>query len=206
MHFYEPKDGHRLAYDPFKAIVAPRPIGWISTIDAEGRPNLGPYSFFNALSSSPPIVAFSSEGMKDSPANAEATGEFVFNLSTLPLARQMNASSAMVARGVNEFELAGLTAAPSRLVRAPRVAESPAALECRLLEVLHLKDLDGRQTDRFVVFGQVVGVHIDERYLKDGYFDTAAAQPLARCGYRDFAAVTEVFALLRPEEEATAAK
>ncbi|MEX0759472.1 MAG: flavin reductase family protein, partial [Tistlia sp.] len=83
---------------------------------------------------------------------------------------------------------------------------SPAALECRLLEVLHLKDLDGRQTDRFVVFGQVVGVHIDERYLKDGYFDTAAAQPLARCGYRDFAAVTEVFALLRPEEEATAAK
>ncbi|SMF55524.1 NADH-FMN oxidoreductase RutF, flavin reductase (DIM6/NTAB) family [Tistlia consotensis] len=206
MHFYEPKDGHRLAYDPFKAIVAPRPIGWISTLDAEGRPNLAPYSFFNAMCSRPPMVAFSSEGPKDSPRNAEATGEFVFNLSTLPLARQMNATSAMVEPGVDEFALAGLTAAPCRLVKAPRVAESPAALECRVLQVLRLEDLDGGDTGQIVVLGQVVGVHLDERFLKDGYFDTAAAQALARCGYRDFAAVTEVFALLRPEEAAAAAK
>jgi flavin reductase (DIM6/NTAB) family NADH-FMN oxidoreductase RutF len=200
MHFYEPKDGHRLAHDPFKAIIAPRPIGWISTVDTEGRPNLAPYSFFNALSSTPPIVAFSSEGMKDSPANAKATGEFVFNLSTRPLAEAMNASAATVAPGVDEFALAGLTAVPSRLVRAPRVAESPAALECRVLEVLQLRDLNGHPVDRFVVLGQVVGVHIDERFLKDGRFDTAAAQPLARCGYHDYAAVAEVFAILRPEE------
>lgn len=204
MHFYEPKDGHRLAYDPFKAIIAPRPIGWISTVDGEGRANLGPYSFFNAVASSPPILAFASDGEKDSSRNAEATGEFVFNLSTLPLAQQMNASSAMVAPGVDEFALAGLTAAPCRLVKAPRVAESPAALECKLLDILHLKDLQGASTNHFLVFGQVVGVHIDEAYLKDGYFDTAKAQPLARCGYRDFAAVTEVFSLLRPEEQAAA--
>lgn len=204
MHFYEPKDGHRLAYDPFKAIVAPRPIGWIATVDADGRPNLAPYSFFNAFSGTPPIVAFSSEGMKDSPRNAKETGEFVFSLSTLPLARQMNASSATVAPDVDEFELAGLTPAPSRLVRPPRVAESPAALECRVLQVLELADLEGRPTDRFLVLGQVVGVHIDARCLKDGYFDTATAQPLARCGYRDYAAVTEVFALVRPDELAAA--
>lgn len=200
MHFYQPKDGHRLAYDPFKAIIAPRPIGWISTVDAEGRPNLAPYSFFNALSNTPPIVAFSSEGMKDSPANAKATGEFVFNLATLPLASAMNASAATVAPEVDEFALAGLTAAPSRIVKAPRVAESPAALECKVLEVLQLKDLDGRAIDRFVVLGQVIGVHIDERFIKAGRFDTAAAQPLARCGYNDYAAVTEVFSILRPEE------
>lgn len=200
MHFYEPKDGHRLAHDPFKAIIAPRPIGWISTVDAEGRPNLAPYSFFNALSGVPPIVAFSSEGMKDSSANAGATGEFVFNLATLPLAQAMNTSAATVAPGVDEFQLAGLTAAPSRLVRAPRVAESPAALECRVLEVIQLKDLEGRTIERFVVLGQVVGVHIDQRYLKAGRFDTAAAQPLARCGYNDYAAVTEIFSIVRPDE------
>jgi len=200
--FYETRHRPPLPHDPFKAIVAPRPIGWISTVDAEGRPNLAPYSFFNALASHPPIVGFSSEGLKDSPANAIATREFVFNLVTAPLAAAMNASSANVPHGVNEFELAGLEMAPSRLVKPGRVARSPAALECKVVHALELHDVDGKPTDRHLVIGQVVGVHIDDRYLKDGRFDTAAAQPLARCGYRDYAKVTEVFELLRPDDRA----
>lgn len=201
-HFYEPKDGHRLAHDPFKAIITPRPIGWISTVDAEGRRNLAPYSFFNAVSSNPDILVFSSEGMKDSATNAAATGEFVFSLSTVPLTDAMNASAARVGPEVDEFDLAGLTPAPSRMVRPARVAESPASLECKVLQTMQLRDLDGNEVPRFLVFGQVVGVHIDRRYIRDGRFDTAAAQPLARCGYRDYAAVTEVFELLRPGEAA----
>ncbi|MCC7047805.1 MAG: flavin reductase family protein [Alphaproteobacteria bacterium] len=199
--FYEPRNGHGLRYDPFKAIVAPRPIGWISTVDAQGRPNLSPYSFFNAMGSHPPIIAFSSEGAKDSAANARATGEFVFNLCTSRLARAMNASSASVPHGVNEFELAGLAAAPCRIVRAPRVAETPAAFECKLLQVINPVDLDGKPTGALIVMGQVVGVHIDERFIKDGRFDTAAAQPVARAGYNDYAVVTELFEMIRPTPE-----
>ena len=198
--FYEPKSGHGLPHDPFKAIVAPRPIGWISTVDEQGRPNLAPYSFFNAISSMPPQVAFSSEGMKDSVRNAKETGEFVCNLATSALAEGMNQSSAAVPPEVDEFELARLATAPCRVVRPPRVAASPAALECKVLDVLSLRDLDGRATDRFLVLGQVVGVHIDESYLNDGLFDTARAVPLARCGYREYAAVTAVFEMLRPGE------
>jgi flavin reductase (DIM6/NTAB) family NADH-FMN oxidoreductase RutF len=198
--FYEPSQGHPLPHDPFKAIVAPRPIGWISTVDERGRVNLAPYSFFGAFCDAPPIVSFSSEGMKDSPANAIATGEFVCNLSTVALAQAMNVTSAGVARGINEFEMVGLTMAPCRLVKAMRVAESPAALECKVLQAMELRDVDGQPIDRHLIIGQVVGVHIDERYLKNGRFDTAAAQPLARCGYRDYAAVTEIFAMARPDD------
>jgi flavin reductase (DIM6/NTAB) family NADH-FMN oxidoreductase RutF len=198
--FYETRTRPPLPHDPFKAIVAPRPIGWISTVDAQGRHNLAPYSFFAALASNPPIVGFSSEGLKDTPANAMATREFVFNLATAPLALAMNATSEHVPRGVNEFDLSGLEMAPCRLVRPSRVARSPAALECKVVHMLELHDVDGRPTDRHVVIGQVVGVHIDDRYLKDGRFDTAAAQPLARCGYRDYAIVTEIFELLRPDD------
>ncbi len=197
-HFYEPGLGHGLRHDPFKAIVAPRPIGWISTVDARGRPNLAPYSFFNGIGGAPPMVMFSSEGWKHSVANAKATGEFVCNLATLALKDAMNATSAPLGEGVDEFVAAGLSVAPSRVVRAPRVADSPAALECKVLSVTELADLDGRATDRFVVFGQVVGVHIDEAYLVDGLFDTARAGALARCGYQDYAAVTETFRLVRP--------
>ncbi len=198
--FYEPKSGHGLRHDPFKAIVAPRPIGWISTVDAAGRHNLAPYSFFNAISSKPPMVAFSSEGMKDSVRNARATGEFVCNLATAALAEGMNMSAANVPPEVDEFELAGLATAPCRLVRPLRVAASPAALECKVTDVLHLRDLDGNETDRHLVLGQVVGVHIDEGYLDNGLFDTARAVPLARCGYREYASVTAVFEMLRPGE------
>jgi flavin reductase (DIM6/NTAB) family NADH-FMN oxidoreductase RutF len=199
-YFYDPREGHGLPHDPFKAIVAPRPIGWISTVDAAGRVNLAPYSFFNAFSTTPPIVGFSSEGRKDSLVNAEATGEFVCSLATHDLAEEMNRTSAPVAAGVDEMRLAGLEPAPSRHARPPRVARSPAALECRVLQIVRLSDLGGRPLDNYLVLGQVVGVHLDRAYLKDGRFDTAAARPIARCGYRgDYAAVDSVFEMIRPQ-------
>ena len=182
-YFYDPASGHGLPHDPFKAIVAPRPIGWISSMDGEGRVNLAPYSFFNAMGDNPPVVAFSSSSRKDSVRNIEATGEFVYNLANRALAEAMNTTSAALAYGVNEMEAAGLAAAPSRNVRVPRVAAAPAALECRLLQIVHLRDLDGNEMNQFVVFGQVVGVHIDRACLNDGLFDTWAAAPVMRMGY-----------------------
>jgi flavin reductase (DIM6/NTAB) family NADH-FMN oxidoreductase RutF len=199
-HFYEPKAGHGLAHDPFKAIVAPRPIGWISTVDREGRRNLAPYSFFNAFCESPPIVGFSSYGRKHSQANIEATGEFVWNLATRALAEQMNATSAAVGHGVDEFVLAGLKAAASRLVKPARVAASPVSFECRLTEMLPIRDLEGRATKNTLVLGQVIAVHIDTEYLtSDGLFDMVKARPIARCGYRgDYAEVDHLFEMFRP--------
>jgi flavin reductase (DIM6/NTAB) family NADH-FMN oxidoreductase RutF len=198
-YFYEVAKGHGLPHDPFKAIVAPRPVGWISTLDAYGAMNLAPYSFFNAVCDTPPILMFSSAGWKDTVANVEATGEFVWNMATRPLAEQMNISSASVPHETNEFDLAHLTPAPSRLVKAPRVAETPAALECRLLQIAELKNLDGDPTRNFMVLGQVVAAHIDPTYLKDGLFDTAAARPIGRCGYRgDYTEVDRLFQMVRP--------
>ncbi|WEX08703.1 flavin reductase family protein [Chelativorans sp. AA-79] len=197
--FYEPKDGHGLPHDPFKAIVAPRPIGWISSIDADGRLNLAPYSFFNALAGNPPMVGFSSEGVKDSVTNVRATGEFVVNLATRPLAEAMNLTSARVPHGHSEFEMSGLTPVPSRLVKPPRVGESPAALECKITQSIDLLDLAGRPTGRWFTIGQVVGVHIDDRYLRSGLFDAAAARTIARCGYRDYAEVIEMFSMAPPQ-------
>jgi flavin reductase (DIM6/NTAB) family NADH-FMN oxidoreductase RutF len=197
--FYEPgRTSHGLRHDPFKAIVAPRPIGWISAMSAKGEVNLAPYSFFNAVSTSPPLVMFSSEGMKDAVSFIAETGEFVCNLATFPLRHEMNATSAPLARGTSEFVHAGLETAPSRIVRPPRVAASPASLECRVLSVQELGDLEGRKLDRHVVFGQVVGVHIDDSFLEEGRFDIVAAQTIARCGYQDYALVSEVFSLTRP--------
>lgn len=198
-YFYEPRKGHGLPHDPFKAIVAPRPIGWVATVDAAGRPNLAPYSFFNAISSFPPMVYFNSEGRKDSLANAEATREFTCSLVGAELARAMNATSAPVAHGVNEFTLAGLTMAPSTRVRPPRVAEALAALECKVTQIIQLTDIEGKLIESWMVLGEVVGVHIDDRYLNNGRFDTAAARPIARCGYRgDYAEVTSLFEMIRP--------
>jgi flavin reductase (DIM6/NTAB) family NADH-FMN oxidoreductase RutF len=197
-HFYETAKGHGLPHDPLKAIVAPRPIGWISTINTQGQPNLAPYSFFNMVSAAPPIVVFSSTGFKHSAANAKATGEFVVNLATLPLLHAVSTSSATVPEHVNEFETAQLDAAPSRLVKAPRVAISPAALECKVIRIDEITDLQGKGTDSFLVQGQVVAVHIDEAYLVNGLFDTAKAQPLMRAGYMDYCAAREVFQLARP--------
>lgn len=198
-YFYEPKRGHGLPHDPFKAIVAPRPIGWISTRDRAGQINLAPYSFYNAFGDRPPIVGFSSSGYKDSVRNIEQTGEFVANLATKPLAVAMNQTSAAVPSDVDELALAGLTAAPCRVVAAPRVAEAPAALECKLLQIVRLHDLDGNPLEQYLTIGQVVGVHIATTYLKQGIFDLAAAQPIMRAGYRgDYAEIGAMFELLRP--------
>ena len=189
-----------LPHDPLKAIVAPRPIGWISTLDRDGRANLAPYSFFNMVQTSPAMVMFASDGMKHTAANAIATGEFVFNLATRPLFEAMNASSAALADGESEFEHAGLERAPCRIVQAPRVAASPASLECKVVHTLQLHDVEGRPLHGHVVIGQVVGVHIADWALKDGQFDMLAARTIARCGYRDYAEVTELFSALRPTD------
>jgi flavin reductase (DIM6/NTAB) family NADH-FMN oxidoreductase RutF len=200
--FYEPaKRNHGLPHDPFKAIVTPRPIGWISSLDRDGNLNLAPYSYFNAIATHPPMVMFSSESAKDSVANIEQTKEFVCNLVTWDLRDAMNKSSATVPHHVNEFELAGLEAAPSRLVKPPRVAASPCALECKLLQIVPLKDIEGRPVNVFTVIGQVVGVHIDEQFIKDGILDTAAMVPIARCGYRQYARGDEIFEMTRPDEQ-----
>lgn len=188
----------RLKHDPFKAIVAPRPIGWITSMSAKGEINLAPYSFFNGVCSKPNLVMFSSEGHKDSVAFIEETKEFVCNLATWDLREAMNKTSAPFERGINEMERAGLAPAPSRLVRPPRVAASPCALECRLLQIVPMSDLEGRELDTHVVFGQVIGVHIDDRFIKDGLVDTAAMKPIARCGYHNYAVVESEFKLTRP--------
>jgi flavin reductase (DIM6/NTAB) family NADH-FMN oxidoreductase RutF len=180
MHFYEPAHGHRLPHDPLNAIVAPRPIGWISTVSAEGRRNLAPYSFFNVFNYQPPIIGFSSMGRKHSLANAEATGEFVWNLATRPLAEAMNATS--TSDDVDEFAAAGLEAAPSRLVKPPRVAASPVHFECRVTQIVRLETKEGRTLDQWLVLGEAVGVHIDEALLEGGVYQTAAARPITRGG------------------------
>jgi flavin reductase (DIM6/NTAB) family NADH-FMN oxidoreductase RutF len=197
--FYDAiKNDHGLRYDPFKAIVAPRPIGWVTSMSAKGEINLAPYSYFNGVSSRPAMIMFSSEGRKDSIAFVEETREFVCSLTTWDQRDEMNATAAPLPRGVNEMERAGLKPAPSRLVKPPRVAGSPCALECKLLKIVNLDDIDGKKTERFVVFGQVVGVHIEDRFIKDGRLDTAAMKPIARCGYDEYAVVTEVFSMERP--------
>jgi flavin reductase (DIM6/NTAB) family NADH-FMN oxidoreductase RutF len=202
MLFYEPgaRDHERLPHDPFKALVAPRPIGWVSTLGRDGSVNLAPYSFFNAVCDRPPMLMFSSSGMKDSAAFALESGAFVWNLPTYALREAMNATSKALPRGESEFAFAGLSMVPSRVVGVPRVAESPVALECRVTQTLELVDLDGAGTDRHVVFGQVVGVWIDERVIDaDGQVDTAALEPIARCGYTDeYAVVSDLFRMKRP--------
>lgn len=181
-HTYEPRLGHGLAHDPFNSIVAPRPIGWISTRNAEGHNNLAPYSFFNAFNYVPPIIGFSSVGYKDTLRNAQATGEFVWNLATRPLAEAMNQTSAAVAPQVDEFALAGLTTAPSRLVKPLRVADSPVAFECRVTQMLQLQGADGVPVDTWMVFGEVIAVHIRRDLIVDGIYDTALAEPILRGG------------------------
>ncbi|HUI97538.1 MAG TPA: flavin reductase family protein [Xanthobacteraceae bacterium] len=199
--FYDAaKNDHGLPYNPFKAIVAPRPIGWISSMSLEGEVNLAPYSFFNGLTDHPPTVMFASEGRKDSVVFVEESREFVCNFACYALREQMNTTSTTFPRGVNEMEKAGLAAAPSRMVKPPRVKDSPCALECKWLQTLRLPDLDGRVTDRYVVFGQVVGVYIDDAFIKDGKLDTAAMRPIARAGYSDYFVGTPEtrFSLQRP--------
>lgn len=201
-HFYQPSAGHGLPHDPFNALVAPRPIGWISSQSPDGVLNLAPYSFFNAFNYRPPIVGFASIGYKDSVRNIQATGEFGWNLATRPLADAMNQSCAAVAPEVNEFELSGLTPEPSRIIGVPRVKETPVSFECRLSQVLRLTGADGAETDTWLVLGEVVGVHIARHLLKDGVYDTAAAEPILRAGGpADYFTVNETsrFQMYRPK-------
>lgn len=182
IHFYEPSAGHGLAHDPFNALVAPRPIGWISSRSRDGVLNLAPYSFFNAFNYKPPLVGFASIGYKDSVRNIEETGEFGWNLATRPLAEAMNQSCAAVGPEVDEFQLAGLTPEPSRVIGVPRVKETPVSFECRVSQILRLTGADGTETDTWMVFGEVVGVHIARHLLKDGVYQTADAEPILRGG------------------------
>jgi flavin reductase (DIM6/NTAB) family NADH-FMN oxidoreductase RutF len=200
-HFYQPRDGHRLPHDPLNAMVAPRPIGWISTVSADGVRNLAPYSFFNLINYTPPLIAFSSVGRKDSVANVEATGEFVWNLATRDLAEAMNATSAMVPAEVDEFALAGLETLPSRLVAPERVAASPVAFECRLTQLIRLQDRGGVALNQYLVIGEAIGIHIDRAMLEDGIYQTARARPVMRGGGpADYFDVTEanLFRMWRP--------
>ena len=202
--FYEPKDGSGLPHNPLNAIVVPRPIGWISTLSAEGVPNLAPYSFFNAVAYTPPQVMFSATsnhkfgGLKDAVADAQATGEFVVNVATWELREQMNASAVPAPREVDEFEYAGLTKVESRLVSCPRVAESPVHLECRYTTSLEVLS-DNSDDPNTVVFGEVVGVNIDDSVLVDGRVDFLKLRPVGRLGYLDFVEVDSFFTMARPE-------
>lgn len=181
-HFYEPSNGHGLTHDPFNSIVAPRPIGWVSSQSEAGILNLAPYSFFNAFNYHPPIVGFSSIGLKDSVANMKATGEFCWSLATKAVAEAMNQTCAPVAPEVNEFELAGLTPRASKIINVPHVAESPVAFECRVTQIIQLCDAAGHQLETYMVFGEVVGVHIAKPLIEEGKYNTVAAEPILRGG------------------------
>ena len=201
-HFYEPKDGHRLRHDPLNAIIAPRPIGWISTVSAGGVRNLAPYSFFNLINYRPPLIAFSSMGWKDSVANVKATGEFVWNLATIAQAEQMNTSSASVDAGVDEFDLAGLDALPSSLVRPDRVGGSPVHFECLLTQLIQLETKDGLKLDQWLVIGEAVAIHIDTNMFEDGVYQTARPHPITRGGGpADYFEITQdrLFKMRRPD-------
>ncbi len=201
MIFYRPAERDRdlLAHDPFKSLVAPRPIGWVSTMAADGSVNLAPYSFFNAIGEKPPMLAFSSFGAKDSATFAGEIREFVWNLVTFELREAMNESSAPLPRGASEFERAGLEMAPSTLVAPPRVAAARCAMECQVVHCLRLRDIEGVQTDQHLVIGQVVGVHLDETVIVNGVVKTAALNPVARLGGpADYSALGEIFQIRRP--------
>ena len=200
--FYDAtKNDHGLRHNPMKALIGPRPIGWISALNRKGEVNLSPYSFFNAFGENPFIVGFSSTGYKDAVAFVDETKEFVCNLATYDTREAMNLTSAPLARGESELAFAGLTPAPCNLVKPPRVAEAPAALECQWLQTIQLADRDGRKLEQYLVLGQVIGVHIEDRFITDGLVDTAAMRPIMRSGYMDyFVATPETkFSIQRPK-------
>lgn len=198
--------GHKRAgfdHSPFNSLVVPRPIGWISTLGADGIANLSPYSFFNAVSSHPPIVLYCANGAhmeggdKDSLRNVRETGEFVVNFCTEKLVHKMSDSSTHAPRNIDEFELVGLTKAPSRVVKAPRVAESPVHMECRVMQIVELPT-HGRAGSNNIVIGSVVGIHIEDDLVVDGRVDIVKTRPVGRLGYFDYCVVSEAFEILRP--------
>lgn len=198
---------HGLKHDPYKAVTGPRPIGWISTVGRDGVCNLAPYSFFNAVSEKPHYVVIGSTGVKDTQRNIDETGEFVCSMATYDLRTHMNMTSAAVPPDVDEFALGSLTAAKSTLVKPPRVKESPAAFECVHWKTLELPNPDG-PTNSFLIIGRIVGIYIDDSFVKDGLVDTGAMRPIARMGYMDYSVVTPetMFAMTRPSAEEAMAK
>jgi flavin reductase (DIM6/NTAB) family NADH-FMN oxidoreductase RutF len=197
--FYDARTKAPLKHDPVKALIAPRPIGWISTLSREGVANLAPYSFFNLVASGPSIVAFSSAGRKDSQTNAEQTGEFVCNIASFDQRDAVNSSAATLPPEVDEFALTGLGTLPSQMIKPPRVKGAPAHLECVYLQTVPLFSKDGVRNGFDLVLGEVVGVHIDDQFVKEGLVDTAAMRLIARLGYLDYSVTDEVFALKRPD-------
>lgn len=192
-----------LPFDPYAAIVGPRPIGWMGTRSKGGAANLSPYSFFNALNHQPALLGFASIGYKDTVRNIEQTGEFTWNLASRELAAQMNLSSVSAPSEVDEFALVGLTKAPSQIIGAPRVAESPVSLECKLSQIIRLRDAQGEEVDTWFVYGEVVYVHIRKDLLLDGVYDTVKARPVLRGGgLSDYFEIIEAsrFAMLKPED------
>jgi len=201
--FYTPENRDpSLPHDPIKAIVAPRPIGWISTLSTDGVANLAPYSFFNAVGGRPPMLMFASEGFKDSARNAADTGEFVFNYASRSLSEQMNNSSSNAPAGVSEFDHYGIEKAESKIIAAPRVAEANAAMECKVTSVIETNDVEGNLTGAVIIIGQVVGVHIKDEVIRDGRFDVSLAEPVSRLGYMDFGLTSDLHEMLRPEFKA----
>lgn len=199
MFYATAENRHGLPHDPFKALVSPRPIGWIGTKGSDGSLNLAPYSFFNAISDKPKLVMFSSSGRKHSAKNAEETGAFTASLASRHLAEHMNASSIDAPYGEDEFGLSGLTPEMGRLVAAPYVREAYAALECVVTEIMVPKGIDAEPSENVVVFGQVVGIHIDPAIVREGRIDMQKAAPLARLGYRDYSDGSDVFEMVRPK-------
>jgi flavin reductase (DIM6/NTAB) family NADH-FMN oxidoreductase RutF len=196
--FYDAiKNDHGMTNSPFKAVVAPRPVGWISTSAANGAANLAPYSFFNAFAEQPSYIAFGSGGYKDTLGNVERTGEFAVNLATHDLREQMNATSATLPSHVDEFVHAGLTKAPCRFIAAPRVAESPVTLECRHFQTVELPDDEGK-VDDWLVVGRVLGIHIADAFIENGRVNTAAMRLIARLGYSEYATIETAWRMRRP--------
>ncbi len=201
--FYKPQDGHGLPHNPFNAIVTPRPIGWISTRGRDGHDNLAPYSFFNAVAYTPPQVMFASTAGKhdrhfgkDTVANIDETGVFCVNIVSYDLRDAMNATSGSYNAEVDEFALAGLERAECETIPCSRVAAAPAALECRLTQIVNLEG-----EENIAVFGEVTGVHMRDDCLREGRFDVTAFRPLARLGYRDYSVIDTLFSLSRPDEK-----
>ncbi len=205
--FYEASGPHGLKHNPFKALISPRPIGWVSSMDKDGDLNLAPFSFFNAIADNPPQVVLGVNGphpeggSKDTLSNIRETEEFVVNLVSYELRDAMNATSEMVARKVNEFELGGLTSAPSEMIKVPRVKESPANLECKLQQIIELPTNNPDHVNSMII-GEVVGIHIDDAVIDDGMVNMEKYQLLARLGYKDYTYVNKVFSLDRPDQEA----
>jgi flavin reductase (DIM6/NTAB) family NADH-FMN oxidoreductase RutF len=203
--FYRPGiDEHNLRGEPFNQLVVPRPIGWMSTLSRDGQVNLAPFSFFNAVAYVPPQVMFSTSGSragggaKDSLLNVRETGEFVFNLATWALREAVNLTSTPAPRGIDELALAGLTPAPARVVAPPLVAESPAHLECTVVEIVELRTPDRERFVNTVIFGEVVGVHIADDAIVDGKVDVLRLDPIARLGYDEYTRVSDLFRMQRP--------